>query len=180
MRIVRKFNTNVRLQPGPVLLPNPREFEFLFIRHGHFNRVAVMDTAAGFLRSSPSIWRVPQHCPWPNRCQSSLLTLVSGVFLFSGSCPADTARTLAVPPANSGAMGSRRPGKTQFMAQARPGCFFALAHGTRGLMAERSIACHAAKRRSNSTVKLGTAILLSTAPGPWSACSANWSPCGWR
>jgi len=39
---------------------------------------------------------------------------------------------------------------------------------------------HAVKRRSNSTVKLGTAVLFSEQPGPWSARSANCSPCGWQ
>ena len=111
---------------------------------------------------------------------SSLLTLVSGGFLFSGSCPVNAARTLAVSPAKSGARGRRRPGKTQFTAQARPSSFFALAHGTRGLVAWRSIACQAVKRLSISTVKLGTAVLFSEPPGPWSARSANCSPCGWR
>ena len=100
--------------------------------------------------------------------------------MFSGSGPVNVAKTLAVSPANKGATGRRRPGKTQFLAQARPGSFFALAHGTRGLVAGRSIACQAVKRRSNSTVKLGTAVLFSEPPGPWSACSANCSPCGWR
>ena len=44
----------------------------------------------------------------------------------------------------------------------------------------RSIPCQAAKRRSNSTVKLGTAVLVREPSGPWSARSANCSPCGWR
>ena len=85
--------------------------------------------------------------------------------MFSGSGPVNVARTLAVSPANSGATGRRRPGKLQFMAQARPSSFFALAHGTRGLVAWRSIACQAVKRRSNSTVKLGAAVLFSGPPG---------------
>jgi hypothetical protein len=74
--------------------------------------------------------------------------------------PRQFARTLAVSPANSGATGKRSPGKTQFVAQARPGSFFLLARGTRGLAGGRSIACQAVKRRSNSTVKLGTAVLF--------------------
>jgi len=116
----------------------------------------------------------------PNRCQSLLLTLVSGGFLLSGSNTVNLARTLAVSPANSDATGRWRPGKTQLMAQARPGSFFALACGTRGLAAGRSIPCQAVKRRSSSTVKLGIAVLFSEPPGPWSARSANCSPCGWR
>jgi len=66
-----------------------------------------------------------------------------------------------VSPVNRGATGRRRPGKPQFRAQARPGSFFALAHGIRGLVAGRSIACQGVKRRSNSTVKLGTAVVFS-------------------
>jgi hypothetical protein len=38
----------------------------------------------------------------------------------------------------------------------------------------------AAKNRSNSTVKPGTTALVSVPPGPWTARSANCSPCGWR
>ena len=98
--------------------------------------------------------------------------------MFSGSGSVNAARTLAVSPANSGATGSWRPGKTQLMAQARPGSFFALACGTRGLAAGRSIPCQAVKRRSSSTVKLGIAVLFSEPPGPWSARSANCAPQG--
>ena len=101
-----------------------------------------------------------------NRYQSLLLTLVSGGFLLSGSNTVNVARTLAVSPANSGATGSWRPGKTQLMAQARPGSFFALACGKIGLAAGRSIPCQAVKRRSSSTVKLGIAVLFSEPPGP--------------
>ena len=39
------------------------------------------------------------------QAQSSLLTLVSGGFLFSGSCPVNASRTLAVSPARNGATG---------------------------------------------------------------------------
>jgi len=42
---------------------------------------------------------------------SSLLTLVSGGFLFSGSCPVNASRTLAVSPARSGATDRRRAGE---------------------------------------------------------------------
>ena len=85
-----------------------------------------------------------------------------------------------VSPVNRGPTGRRRSGKPQFRAQARPGSFFELARGTRGLVAGRSIACQGVKRRSNSTVKRGTAVVFSELPGPWSVCSANCSPCGWR
>src|ERR1035441_7974422 len=55
IRFLRVFEEDARLQPGPVFLPNPSEFEFLFLRHGLFKRVAAMDATAGFLRSLPSI-----------------------------------------------------------------------------------------------------------------------------
>ena len=55
--------------------------------------------------------------------------------MLSGSGPTNAARTWAVSPANSGATGRWRPGKLQFTARARPSSFFALAHGTRGLVA---------------------------------------------
>jgi hypothetical protein len=66
----------------------------------------------------PELNRVPS--------KSSLLTLVSGGFLFSGSCSVNAARTLAVSQAKSGATGSWRSGKQQFMAQAKPSSLIAL------------------------------------------------------
>ena len=35
IRLLRVFEQDARLQPGPVLLPNPSQFQFLLFRHAH-------------------------------------------------------------------------------------------------------------------------------------------------
>jgi hypothetical protein len=35
IRILRVFEQDARLQPGPVLFPNPSQFQFWFARHAH-------------------------------------------------------------------------------------------------------------------------------------------------
>ena len=103
--------------PAVDLLDGSDKDPFAGRRHakpGGVERVNV-SRFTGLLRQDPKK-RVMVHIGHPGvlralKCQSSLLALASGGFLFSGSCPINAARTLAVSPAKSGATGSWRPGK---------------------------------------------------------------------
>ena len=83
----------------------------------------------------------------------------SGEFANASECVRHCIRV-----AEAGEAAVQGSGKTEFLFRLGP------LHKRFGGLA---LTCHAAKRRSNSTVKLGAAILFSEPPGPWSARSAN-------